>query len=119
MLSFMAVMARETWTDERMDDLNGRMEKGFDRVDADIRELRSEIRVHRGENKASFDRVDDEFSKMRSDMKKGFERADAKFDALQSEMNGRFDSMQRAMLIGFVTLFTGIVASIITAILAG
>jgi len=96
MLSFMAVMAREQWTDQRLDDLNGNVshrfdevERRFDRVEGDIRELRLDVR-----------------------------RLDNKIDSLQSEMNGRFDSMQRMMVVGFVTLFTGIAASIITAILA-
>jgi hypothetical protein len=31
---------REAWTDERLDDLALRMDKGFDRVDADLREIR-------------------------------------------------------------------------------
>ncbi len=31
------------WTDERLDDLSSRVEAGFDRVDADIRELRGDI----------------------------------------------------------------------------
>lgn len=82
MLLSMAVMAREAWTDERLDDLNARVEKGFDRVDTDIRELRSE-------------------------MKTGF-----------AEVNGRIDSMQRTMIIGFVTLFASIVASVIGGVLA-
>jgi len=41
---------REKWTDERLDDLNAKvvelkteMREGFARVDADIRELRSEM----------------------------------------------------------------------------
>lgn len=38
----MAVMAREAWTDERLDDLAKRMDKGFDEVKGEIRELRSE-----------------------------------------------------------------------------
>lgn len=86
-------MERERWTDDWID-------KAFDRVDTDIRELRVE-------------------------MKRGFERVDGKFDAMQSEMNTRFDtmnqrfdSMQRTMIIGFVTLFASLVASMIgTAIL--
>ena len=36
-------MPRETWTDERLDDLNLRVENGFNRVDADLRALRSEM----------------------------------------------------------------------------
>jgi hypothetical protein len=34
---------RESWTDERMDDLSHRVDQGFERVDADIRELRTEM----------------------------------------------------------------------------
>jgi hypothetical protein len=41
---------RSTWTDSRLDDLNGRvdelghrMDAGFARVDSDIRELRGEV----------------------------------------------------------------------------
>ena len=34
---------RTAWTDERLDDLGNRMDAGFARVDADIRELRAEI----------------------------------------------------------------------------
>jgi hypothetical protein len=84
------MMPRERWTDERLDE-------AFNRIDGDIRELRLE-------------------------MKRGFERIDEKFDGMQSEtnarfdsMNQRFDAMQRTMIIGFVTLFASIVASMIAA----
>ena len=36
-------MQRTVWTDERLDDLANRMDAGFARVDADMRELRAEI----------------------------------------------------------------------------
>lgn len=36
----MEAVAREGWTDERLDDLNQRVSEGFQRVDADIRDLR-------------------------------------------------------------------------------
>jgi hypothetical protein len=36
-------MQRVSWTDERLDDLSRRMDAGFDRVDRDMRELRSLI----------------------------------------------------------------------------
>lgn len=42
-------MQRETWTDERLDDLSRRMDQGFDRVDRDLRDMRGEIRDVRGE----------------------------------------------------------------------
>jgi hypothetical protein len=34
---------RTAWSDQRLDDLANRMDAGFARVDADIRELRAEI----------------------------------------------------------------------------
>jgi hypothetical protein len=34
---------RSAWTDARLDDMSRRMDAGFARVDADIRELRAEI----------------------------------------------------------------------------
>jgi hypothetical protein len=34
---------REKWTDERLDDLNKKVDDGFARVHADIRELRREM----------------------------------------------------------------------------
>ena len=37
-------MERTAWTDERLDDLSNRMDAGVCRVDADIRELRTEMR---------------------------------------------------------------------------
>ena len=52
---------REKSTDERLDDLNERVNQGFARVDADIRELRGEV-------KSRFDSLES--------------RMDAKFDAL-------------------------------------
>lgn len=36
-------MERATWTDKRLDDLAARMDAGFARVDADIRELRTTL----------------------------------------------------------------------------
>ena len=42
--TIMAVMARETWTDERLDDLKEEMNGRFDRIEGDIREIRSDIK---------------------------------------------------------------------------
>jgi hypothetical protein len=92
----MAVMERDAWTDERLDDLAAGIDKRFDRVDADIRELRS-------------------------DMKKGFEGVDKKFEGIDQKferMDARFDSLQNNMLIGLIGLFGSIVGSAIAAVLA-
>ncbi len=48
---------RESWTDERMDDLNGK-------VDGLGLEVRAEFKALRGEMKAGFDKVDERFQRM-------------------------------------------------------
>ena len=75
----MTVMAREAWTDERLDDLAKRMDKGFEEVKGEVGDLRSEM--------------------------------NARFAAVDQ----RFDSMQRTMVIGFVSL----IASMVGAVFAG
>ncbi len=77
MLLSMAVMARDMWTDERLDDLATQVDKRFDRVEADIREVKADLKT------------------------------------LHSEMNARFDSMQRTMIIGFVTMSASIIAALV------
>jgi hypothetical protein len=39
----MAVMARETWTDERLDDLNAKVDRGFQEMRTELRDIRTEI----------------------------------------------------------------------------
>ena len=46
---------RIVWTDERLDDLNQRMDRGFDRVDRDIRDLRAEMDSRFNRLEAKFD----------------------------------------------------------------
>ena len=37
------MVPREKWTDERLDDLNKKVDDGFARLDGDIRELRGDL----------------------------------------------------------------------------
>jgi tetrahydromethanopterin S-methyltransferase subunit G len=70
----------EKWTDERLDDLNAKVDRGFERVDVEIADLGTEMN-------ARFDKVDDRFDQVNA-------RIDQRFDAL----NERFDRLYRAML---------------------
>jgi hypothetical protein len=80
----MAVMAREVWTDERLDDLAKRMDKGFDEVKGEVREVKGDVRD------------------LRSEMNNRF-----------TAMDARFESMQRTMIIGFVTLNASFVGGLL------
>lgn len=108
MLLSMAVMARESWTDERLDDFKETVEQRFDQVDSRFDRVEGDIRELRAEMKQGFERID-----------KRFEAVDNKFIALDNKFDGKFDSLQRTMIIGFVTLFASIVASVIGALVLG
>jgi len=53
----MAVMAREAWTDERLDDLSQRVESIDRRMEAGFKDIREEFRAVRGEMKGEFQAV--------------------------------------------------------------
>lgn len=63
-------MQRVAWTDERLDDLAARMDAGFDRVDRDIRELRSEVSGVRGDLKSEAAALRGEIAELRTTMRR-------------------------------------------------
>jgi len=71
----MAVMAREAWTDERLDDLKEHMDDGFAEVKGEIREVKGELRSTRTELK-------EEIAATRTELKTDIGKLDAKFDRL-------------------------------------
>jgi Mg2+ and Co2+ transporter CorA len=91
----MAVMAREKWSDERLDDLNARMEKGFDEVKGEIRDVKGEV------------------SELRKEMNDRFNSVDARFDSMSARFDARFDSIQRTMVMGFVSMSATIVGALL------
>jgi hypothetical protein len=78
---------RESWTDKRLDDLNDKVDRGFERVDADLRLQRVETRT--------------EFTALRGEMKSGFERVDERFEALHRLLI-QIGSVIFAALIGLI-----------------
>ena len=75
-------MPREKWTDERLDDLNKKVDKGFAETKAEMRE--------------GFARVDADIRELRAEVK---------------ELNGRFDALNGRLIAGFFVLFAAIVSS--------
>src|SRR3954471_13385870 len=68
----MAVMAREAWTDERLDDLNKKVDDGFKEMHAEFRALRgemmSEFQAVRAEAKGEFQGVRGEIQGIRNEV---------------------------------------------------
>lgn len=100
-------MARETWTDERLDDLTKRMNENFREVRADIRELRREMSSVRGEVgsvRGEVSSVKGEVGELREEV-----------GELRGEMNAKFDGLNRTLQIGFglIGSFLGVLTILI------
>jgi chaperonin cofactor prefoldin len=95
MVACVAVMAREAWTDERLDDLKENVKQRFDVVDRRFDEVDKR-----------FDKVDKRFDKIEAETKAGF-----------AELHARFDSMQQTIIICFTGMTATIVASVVGAVL--
>jgi hypothetical protein len=74
---------RENWTDERLDDMNGRISDGFGRLDDEIRGLRSDVRA--------------EFAAVRAEMSSRFEATQRLILQVGAGMFG-------TMVVGFIGL---------------
>jgi hypothetical protein len=86
---------REAWTDERLDDLNAKVDRGFERVDTDIRELRGEMNAR--------------FERLEGSIDARFDKVDARFD----KVDARFDQLLR-ILLGFAgVLIAGLFLAIV------
>ena len=76
------MMPREKWTDEKLDDLDKKVEKGFADTQAEMR--------------AGFARVDGEIKRLDGDVKRldgDVKRLDGNLGELRREINARFDSI--------------------------
>lgn len=96
----MEAMTNGEWTGGRLDDLNRRVDAGFERVDADLRAVRVEMNTRFVE------------------MNERFERVDERLEALQRETNARFEAMHRLILqVGggiIVTMIVGFLGVVVT-----
>jgi predicted nuclease with TOPRIM domain len=82
----MAVMAREKWTDERLDDLKEHMDEGFGEVKAELRstraELKGEIGSLRKELKGEIAATRLELKAENGELRGAFEKLNERFDRL-------------------------------------
>lgn len=90
-------MPRENWTDERLDDLNKKVDDGFADTKAEMR--------------TGFTRVDGEIRELRSEMNARFNSIDARFDKLNDSVNARFDRMQHTLIGSAVAVVLAIIGS--------
>jgi len=85
--TIMAVMVpRESWTDQRLDDLNRKVDDGFARVDK---------------------KIDDGFARVDKKIDDGLARVDKDI----RELNTRFDSLQRTIIGAAVAVIVALIGS--------
>lgn len=136
-----SVMEGEAWTNERLDDLNHRVDLGFRETREEIRGLRAEVGGLRsemgglrsemyGESKALRAEMGKEFAAVRSEMREEFTALRAEMrdglEGLRGELqtlNGNFAAQQRTMVqfAGVVVAaniggFLGVIAAILTVL---
>jgi len=98
----MAVMAREAWTDERLDDLNKKVDDGF-------KEMHAEFRALRGEMKS-------EFQAVRAEMKSEFQGVRGEIQGIRNElaaMNRNLVQLTWGLIGTVLVAFLGIIAAIL------
>jgi chaperonin cofactor prefoldin len=83
----MTVMVpREKWTDERLDDLNKKVDAGFARLDKRI------------------DRLDEDIKDLRREI-------NARFDHMNDSISARFDALQRNQTAGLFVVVAAVIGS--------
>lgn len=94
----MEAVAQE-WTEGRLDELSGKVDRGFEKVESEIGALRLEMRT--------------KFTALRAEMKDGLKGVNDDFkrvnDGLE-RVNDRIDSVQRTIAFGAVALTGAIIA---------
>jgi hypothetical protein len=88
--------SRETWTDERLDDLSRRVEHGFGRLDERFDRLEGRINA----------RIDAQGAEL-----------SRRIDAQSAELGGRIDALQRTMIQFGGATTVGILATLVTVVL--
>jgi hypothetical protein len=89
---------REVWTDERLDDLNHRVDDGFKEVNREFQTLRLELRT--------------EFAAVRGEMA-------TEFAAVRGEMTAMNRTLIQVGAGAMVTMFVGFAATIATVLTQG
>jgi hypothetical protein len=86
---------REAWTDDRLDDLNHRVDTGFDDMKREFQAVRLEMRT--------------EFQAVRSEMR-------AEFGAVRTEANAMHRTLLQIILGGLALMLAGFAGTIATVL---
>jgi hypothetical protein len=96
---------RDAWTDERLDDLNHRVDNGFKEVSREFQALRLEMRT--------------EFAAVRSETATEFGSVRGEITGLRGEMAAMNRTLIQVGAGAMVTMFVGFAATIATVLTQG
>jgi len=91
------MMPREKWTDERLDDLNKKVDSGFAATRAEMRE--------------GFTRVDADIRELRGDLNRDVGGLRSEMNARFDKMNERFEALNRTLIGGLFVVVAAIIGS--------
>jgi uncharacterized sporulation protein YeaH/YhbH (DUF444 family) len=83
------------WTDQRLDSFEARVDAGFERVNTDIRELRTELKG--------------DITELRTELKGDISKLDVKFDGLDAKFDAKFNDLHRVLLQSCVAVVVALV----------
>jgi predicted nuclease with TOPRIM domain len=105
---------RNSWTDDRLDHLNQRVDEGFERMDKEF--ARVDKRFDEG-----FERMDQEFARVDKRLDDGFQRmndefarVDKRFDKVEDAivtLSGSIESLRNVLVIGSLGLLGAAIAA--------
>jgi hypothetical protein len=112
------------WNDDRLDELNRRVESGFTKVDQRFVRLEGEMKEGftkvdqrfvrlEGEMKEGFTKVDQRFVRLEGEIKEGFAKVDRRFE----QMGERFDKLMLTIMAGGLGLFGTVLIGVVGLIL--
>ena len=99
----MHVMARETWTDERLDDLTKRVDEGFRETKVELLQLREGVSAESASLRQELGEVREGLGELKAEVKGLGERMDAGFASLNRTMQIAF-SLIGVVLAGLMGL---------------
>ncbi|HEX8753004.1 MAG TPA: hypothetical protein VF731_06265 [Solirubrobacterales bacterium] len=82
-------MARDSWTDERLDDLNTKVDRGFVQVDQRFDRFQGDVDRRFDEVNKRFDEVNERFVRFEASVDRRFENVERQLEGV----NERFDAM--------------------------
>src|ERR1700761_2443934 len=112
----------ETGTEKRVDELSKRVDSGFQemskRVDFGFQEMSKRVDFGFAQVSERFVRVEADIRELRSEMHRGLSKVDTEIRELRSDTKAGFDSLHRLMIKFFAGTVGSIIAGVVVLLLS-